>query len=109
VLLAHQLVTRADVAEWAGSGLVRRTPHTRCTVDDLHRELERTRTLAYGIDDQEDELRINRVALPMSAMSPHTPSGAVSVSALTYRAPSRTLVDAVAEIRELLGSLGGVS
>ena len=42
LLLAYRLPTREDVANWVGGeGLVRRTPHTRCTIDDLHRDLKR--------------------------------------------------------------------
>jgi hypothetical protein len=43
----------------------------------------------------------------MYATSPTTPSGALSVSALTYRTPLQALIDTVDEIRDLLGNLGG--
>jgi IclR family acetate operon transcriptional repressor len=106
MLLAYHLPTRDDVANWAGpSGLARRTPHTRCTVEDLHRDLQEIRDRGYATDDQENEVGVNCVALPVYATSPHMPSGAVSVSGLTYRTPLPVLVDAVDEIRGVLGPL----
>jgi DNA-binding IclR family transcriptional regulator len=109
LLLAYRLPTREDVANWVGGeGLVRRTPHTRCTIDDLHSDLQETRERGFATDDQENEIGINCVALPIYATSPSTPSGAVSVSGLRYRTPLHVLVDAVEEIRGMLGPLGAV-
>ncbi|KOX21827.1 IclR family transcriptional regulator [Saccharothrix sp. NRRL B-16348] len=108
LLLAQHLPTRDDVAAWVGAAdLERRTPRTRCTVDELHRDLVEVREHGYATDDQENEPGVNCVALPVYATSPTTPSGALSVSALTYRTPLRALIDAVDEIRDLLGNLGG--
>ncbi len=106
-LLAHRLTTAAQVEAWIGdSPLVPRTPRTLCTAADLYGDLRATRDRGYAVDDQENEPGVNCLALPVYATSPTTPSGAVSVSALTYRTPLATLVEAVAEIRELLGPLG---
>lgn len=110
MLLAHRLRTREQIANWIGEGgLERRTPQTRCTVDDLHRELQETRERGYATDDQENENGIVCVALPVFLASPTTPSGAVSVSALAYRTPLNALVDALEEIRDILAPLGGAS
>ncbi|WP_327699302.1 IclR family transcriptional regulator [Streptomyces sp. NBC_00459] len=107
LLLAHRLGTLGDVEAWIGdSPLVRRTPHTLCTGADLHRELRNIRERGYAVDGQENETGVNCLAVPVYATSPATPSGAVSVSALTYRTPLRALVDAVDEIRARLGALG---
>lgn len=105
LLLALRLETREEVATWAAAGLERRTPRTRCTADDLHRDLVEIRRQGYATDDQENESGVNCLALPVYATSPATPSGAVSVSALAYRTPLRALVAAVDEIRDLLGPL----
>ena len=106
-LLAHRLLTRQEVADWAGGAdLVRRTPRTSVTVDELHRALEESRRRGFATDDQENEDGVNCLALPVYLTSPVTPSGAVSVSALAYRTPLSALVDAVDEIRGLLGQLG---
>ncbi|NYJ07196.1 IclR family transcriptional regulator [Petropleomorpha daqingensis] len=108
LLLAQQLPTLDRVTAWVGSAeLERRTPHTRCSAAELHRDLVEIRDRGYASDDQENEIGINCVALPVYALSPAAPSGAVSVSALAYRTPLAALVDAVPEIRRLLGPLAG--
>ncbi|NUT98026.1 MAG: IclR family transcriptional regulator [Saccharothrix sp.] len=108
LLLAHHLPTRAAVEAWVGTAVLeRRTPRTRCTVDALHQDLVEIRERGYATDDQENETGVNCLALPVYATSPTTPSGALSVSGLTYRTPLSALVDAVGEIRGLLGHLGG--
>ncbi|MEV3909982.1 IclR family transcriptional regulator [Streptomyces canus] len=105
-LLAQELGTLDAVRQWIGeTPLERRTPRTLCTAAELHRELRATRERGYALDDQEHETGVNCLALPVYGTSPTVPSGAVSVSALAYRTPLRTLVDAVEEIRDALGPL----
>ncbi|SEP68061.1 transcriptional regulator, IclR family [Streptomyces sp. yr375] len=107
LLLARRLGTLAEVEAWIGDApLERRTPRTLCTAADLHRELTATRLRDHGVDDQESETGVNCLAVPVYLTSPTTPSGAVSISALAYRTPLTTLVDALDEIRALLGPLG---
>lgn len=106
-LLAHALPTRQAVVDWIGDRpLVRRTPATRCTIDALHEDLEAIRARGYSIDDHENEPGIGCVAVAVFLHSPTTPSGAVSVSALTYRTPLEQLVEAADEIRRQLGAFG---
>ncbi|GAA0298990.1 IclR family transcriptional regulator [Streptomyces turgidiscabies] len=105
-LLAHRLDTVAAVEAWiSDSPLEHRTPRTLCTAAGLYDDLRVTRDRGYAVDDQENEPGVNCLSLPVYATSPTAPSGAVSVSALTYRTPLHTLVDAVDEIRALLGPL----
>ncbi|MFD4505359.1 IclR family transcriptional regulator [Streptomyces sp. NPDC058457] len=107
LLLSLQLPTSAAVEEWIGNEpLVARTPNSLCTAEELYRELEVTRERGYAVDDQENEVGVNCIALPVYAVSPTVPSGALSLSALTYRTPLDVLVDAVDEIRGVLGPLG---
>ena len=107
VLLARQLVSAVDVERWTGdSPLEPRTPRTLVMAADLHRELTATRERGYGVDDQENEKGVNCLALPVYLTSPTVPSGAVSISALAYRTPLTSLVDALDEIHALLGPLG---
>ncbi|MFM9458064.1 IclR family transcriptional regulator [Streptomyces europaeiscabiei] len=107
LLLSARLDTLEEVEAWKGrSPLERRTPRTQCAAADLHRELGATRGRGYGVDDQENETGVNCLALPVFLTSPTVPSGAVSVSALAYRTPLAALVDALDEIRALLGRLG---
>lgn len=107
LLLTQQLSSLAEVEAWIGnSPPERRTPRSLCAAADLHRELMATRERGYGLDDQENETGVNCLALPLYLTSPTTPSGAVSLSALAYRTPLATLIDALAEVRTLLGPLG---
>jgi IclR family transcriptional regulator, acetate operon repressor len=107
LLLSRRLSSPADVEAWmGGSPPERRTPRTLCAAADLHHELAATLERGYGVDDQENETGVNCLALPVYLTSPTTPSGALSISALAYRTPLATLVDALDEIRDLLGPLG---
>lgn len=104
LLLAHALPTREAVTRYVGrKPLERRTPNTRCTAEKLHRELEEARLRGYAVDDQENEVGVNCIALPVYLLSPSTPSGAVSISAVAYRTPLPSLVQRVERFRELLG------
>lgn len=106
LLLAYELPSLAQVEAWAKvAPLIRRTAKTLCTADVLHADFEATRQRGYALDDEENEAGVGCIALPVYATSPTSPSGAVSISALTYRTPLRSLVDAVDEIRGALGSL----
>ncbi len=107
LLLSAQLLTLAAVEEWIGDEPpVRRTPNSLCTAEVLHRELEATRERGYAVDDQENEVGVNCVAVPVYAVSPTAPSGALSLSGLTYRTPLEVLIAALDEIRHVLGPLG---
>lgn len=107
LLLAYRLTTREDVAAWAGDRpLERRTAGTLTTAAALAGELAAIRARGYAVDDEENETGVACLALPVYALSPGTPSGALSISALTYRTPLSTLVGAVDEVRGVLGRLG---
>jgi DNA-binding IclR family transcriptional regulator len=58
------------------------------------------------VDDQENEAGAGCLARPVFLTSPSLPSGAVTVSALAYRAPLGALAEAVDEFRGRLGALG---
>lgn len=107
LLLASRLHTIGEIDAWIGDApLVRRTPQTLCSAEELHRELAGIRERGYAVDDQENEVGVNCVAVPVYATSPTAPTGALSVSAVAYRTPLDELVGAVTEIRDLLGPLG---
>ena len=106
LLLSYELDTREAVEAWLGDRvLARPTARTRCTAAELHAELVLARERGYAEDDQECEVGVNCLAVPVRATAPSMPSGAVSVSALAYRTPLPVLADAVGEIRRLLGPL----
>ncbi|WP_436789978.1 IclR family transcriptional regulator [Yinghuangia sp. YIM S10712] len=107
LLLAARLPTLDAVKAWIGEAtLLRRTPRTLCTAEELHREFQGVRDLGYAVDNQENEAGVNCVAVPVYTTSPSTPAGAVSVSAVAYRTPLDVLVAAAEEIVDLLGPLG---
>ncbi|MFG2004237.1 IclR family transcriptional regulator [Spirillospora sp. NPDC048911] len=106
LLLAYHLDTLEAVEKWIGDApLERRTPQSLCTAEELHRDLLSTRERGYAVDDQENEVGVNCLALPVYTVSRVTPSGAVSISALTYRTPLQSLVESVEDVRNLLGHL----
>src|SRR5699024_3997805 len=107
LLLSSLRSTPEQVADWVQEApLERRTPATITGADELHAELAATRRRGYGIDDQETEPGVNCLALPVYLTTPSIPSGAISVSGLTYRMPIRELIDRVEEMRAILGPLG---
>jgi IclR family acetate operon transcriptional repressor len=94
LLLAYHLRDDADVAAWVQSGpLAPRTERTMTTAQQLTAELAIIRQRGYSTDDQENEVGINCLAVPVFLSSPTMPTGAISISALTYRTPLITLVD----------------
>ncbi len=105
LLLAYLLPDAAAVAGWVGARtLEKRTEHGLDTVEDLHVEFVKIRERGYSTDDRENESMINCLAVPVYLTSPTRPSGAISVSALAYRTPLQELIDALPEIREIVGS-----
>lgn len=107
VLLAERLRDLAAVERWCeGRTLARRTPRTATTPLELHERLEDTRLRGFAVDDQENESGVNCIAFPVHLTSPVTASGAVSISALTYRTPLTQLVEAADEIRAIIADDG---
>ncbi|MGH8954598.1 MAG: IclR family transcriptional regulator [Microbacterium sp.] len=95
-----------DLASLLGpSSLTTRTPRTIVDLDELWAELEIVRDQGYAVEDEENETGIACVAVaaPLDPAGPGRPSGAVSVSALTFRTPLSTLVDGLPEIRRIVG------
>jgi IclR family acetate operon transcriptional repressor len=107
-LLSERLSDLDQVVNWFGSfPLEQKTPHTITTPEALLAELRATRLRGFGVDDQENEVGINCVAVPVHLDGSANPSGAVSVSAVRFRCPLDRLVDAVPAIRErILERLG---
>lgn len=82
------------------------TPNTITTLEGLWDDLVRTRERGYAVDDQENELGVNCVAVAAGTGPGDAPAGAISVSALAFRRPLHDLVDRVDEIRDIVGSSG---
>ena len=102
-LLSTQLTSLEKVHGWFDRfPLERKTPHTLTTADALFADLEATHARHFAIDDQENEVGINCVALPIYLDGRSTPAGAISVSAVSFRTPLNELIDAVPGIREII-------
>lgn len=102
VLLSRRLLDVTQIQGWFGSfPLEQKTPNTLTTAETMHKEFEATRQRGFGIDDQENEIGINCVAIPLFLDGSKTASGAVSVSAVSFRCPLERLVGAVPEIRAI--------
>jgi DNA-binding IclR family transcriptional regulator len=100
-LLSSQLLTVDQIVDWFGEfPLEQKTANTLVTAEALHEEFTATRERGFGIDNQENELGVNCVAIPIHLDGSSAPSGAVSVSAVTFRCPLERLIEAVPEIRE---------
>lgn len=84
--------------------LERKTPHTRVTRAALQAELDATRERGYGLDDEENEVGVACLAIPVRLGGATAPSGAISISAVTFRTPLARLVDAVPEIRGIIAA-----
>ena len=103
MLLALQLPDLAAVKGWVGNReLERPTSRTAGNALALHEQLQLIRKQGYSIDDQENEPGVNCLALPIYLTSPSEPSGAVSISALSYRTPLKDLVDELPVIRSIV-------
>jgi len=111
MLLSLDVETEEELAERLGTDeLPRRTARTITSVPALWDELQATRRRGYAVDDQENELGINCIAVPVRLAEGLRPVGAVSISALAFRMPLEKLVAEEAGIRavvdERLGSRG---
>lgn len=103
LLLAYRLADDHAVDEWVRAGeLIARTERTRTTAAALSEDLAVIRQRGFSTDDQENEPGINCLAVPVHLTSRTVPSGAISISALTYRTPLAALVDDVPAIRAIV-------
>lgn len=103
LMLADRLRDDAAVREWVDAEpLEGRTSRTMTSVDELAGELRLIRERGYSTDDQENEVGVNCLAVPIYLSSPSTPSGGVSISALAYRTPLSTLVDDLPAIQAIV-------
>jgi IclR family acetate operon transcriptional repressor len=103
LLLSYQLPDAAAVDAWvAAGGLPARTEHTLTTAAALAAELDLIRRRGFSTDDQENETGINCLAVPVFFSSPTVPSGAISISGLTYRTPLAALVNDLPTIRFII-------
>ena len=105
LLLGYALPDDVAVRSWlSGRPLPRRTRHTLVTAKAVAAALAQARVDGYAVDDQENELGISCLAVPVWLTSARVPVGAVSVSALAHRTPLSELVDRVDLIRSIMAA-----
>jgi IclR family acetate operon transcriptional repressor len=103
LLLSYALPDDAAVRAWAaGRSLERRTGNTSVTTEAIRAQLAAARANGYAVDDQENELGVNCVAVPVWLTSARVPVGAISISALAHRTPVTDLVANVDRIRAIV-------
>lgn len=101
LLLSFEIESRDQLDEWLGADpLTPRTANSITDRDALLADILATRERGYGVDNQENELGVNCVAVAVSI--PGAPPGAVSVSGLTHRRPLDSLVHAVPAIQAII-------
>jgi DNA-binding IclR family transcriptional regulator len=104
-LLSTRIGSEEALRAWVGGrGLVGHTPNSITDVAALWRELELTRDRGYAVDDQENELGINCVAVGVPPGGDGSEPGAVSVSAVAFRLPIARLTAEVPRIRAIVGT-----
>jgi IclR family transcriptional regulator, acetate operon repressor len=77
-----------------------RTPMTISTVEELWTQIQASRAAGFAVDDQENEVGVNCVAVPVFTSGSPRPTGAISVSALAFRCPLAKLKESVPEIQQ---------
>lgn len=102
--LAHVLGTKDAVRAYVDEHgpLARRTEHTLTSIEALHADLRATRERGFALDNQELDVGVVCIAFPLFLASPKVPSSAVSIASILHRTTLEELVDAAAEIRELI-------
>ncbi len=109
LLLGDAITTLDELRVWIGGReLERRTEHTLVAPEAFFADIVASRERGYGIDNQEGELGVNCLAVPIYLDGTARPSGALSLSSLTFRFPVSSLVAALPEIRSMIAEhLGG--
>jgi len=105
LLLSYKVSSLQQLEDWLdGAELPRRTEKTLVTASDLYKDVATSRARGYGIDDQENEVGVNCVALPVFLEPGRAVSGAVSISGLVYRRSLSSLVSSVDILRGIVES-----
>ena len=109
LLLSYSIQSLGELEAWVGDTVLgARTEKTLTTPEALFAEIEASGARGYGLDDQENEVGINCVALPVFLEPGRAVSGAVSISGLVYRRSLSSLVSSVDIMRGIVESHLGV-
>jgi IclR family transcriptional regulator, acetate operon repressor len=84
------------------------TQNSIVDVDALYAEIRASAERGYGLDNQENEVGVNCLALPIATDPDGKVVGAVSISALAHRKALPSLVDDLPRMREIIEKHLGV-
>lgn len=108
LLLAREMTSEEELRRRLdGRELHARTDHTITSISELWIELQKIKEQGYALDDQENEVGINCIAVPYQLDPQLPPMGAISLSALTFRMPLTELVAEEARIRAIVVGASG--
>jgi IclR family transcriptional regulator, acetate operon repressor len=101
LLLSRKVTSEDELRELLGpEPLEQRTSHTIASVSALWAELLAAKERGFAIDDQENEVGVNCVAVPVAVAGGLADDAAVSVSALAFR---MSMSDLVGEVPTIIG------
>lgn len=89
---------------WNASDIVRKTDYTITSLDKLFKELEEVRKRGYALDNEENELGIRCIAVPISDYLGR-PVYALSISSISSRMPDDRLPELAAMLQETAAKL----
>lgn len=105
LLLSYSIASLHDLEQWVDGRMLKpRTENTLTTPEALFAAISASGSRGYGLDDQESEVGVNCIALPVFLEPGRPVSGAVSVSGLAYRRSLESLVDSVDAMRAIIES-----
>lgn len=105
LLLAYRYGDNDGLRGWLGTRtLASKTAQTMTKIGQLASSLVAIREQGFAVDDQENEIGVNCLALPIFLDASDAPTGAVSVSGLTFRTPLAQLTERVDTVRDIIRS-----
>lgn len=103
LLLSFEVASLSSLEERLGGAVLPAlTANTLTSVPALWADIAASGARGYGLDDQENEVGVNCIAVPVFLEPGRAVSGAVSVSGLAYRRGVSSLVDIVGAIRGVI-------
>jgi len=103
LLLSYEVSSLSSLEERLGGAVLPAlTANTLTSVPALWADIAASGSRGYGLDDQENEIGVNCIAVPVFLEPGRPVSGAVSVSGLAYRRGVPSLVESVGEIRAII-------
>lgn len=105
LLLSYEVSSLDELKLHLGDrSLTALTDRTLVTAEALYADIAASGSRGYGLDDQENEIGVNCIAVPVFLEPGRPVSGAVSVSGLAYRRSAASLVASVDVVRGMIES-----